>query len=101
MPALSLVLSRLPASIYLAAVTLFLAVPVALGLGAWSARNPDGWLTRAIDVFSLGGVSTVDFWFGFMLIILFAVNSDGCRPELRHTSPCDPPSVCVGYRPMV
>ena len=100
-PALGLVLSRLPATIYLAAVTLFLAVPVALGLGAWSARNPDGWLTRAIDVFSLGGVSTVEFWLGFMLIILFAVQL-GWLPTGGYGTPAHVilPAFALAYRPM-
>ncbi len=70
---LGLVLSRLPASLYLAGATLLLAIPSALFMGAWAALHRRGVLTRAIDVLSLGGVSTVDFWLGYMLILVFGV----------------------------
>ena len=100
-PSLGLVISRLPASIYLALATLFLAVPVALGLGAWAARHPRGLVTRGIDIFSLGGVSTVDFWLGFMLILLFGVYlgwlPTGGYGSAKHVVL---PALALAYRPM-
>lgn len=72
-PALPMVLGRLPATIYLAAVTMLLAIPTAVLLGALAAYRPRSLADRAINTLSLGGVSAVDFWVGLMLALLFSV----------------------------
>lgn len=72
-PALPLVLSRLPATLYLAAVALLMAVPTAIILGALAALRPGSRIDRLINVVSLAGVSIVEFWLGLMLILFFAV----------------------------
>ncbi len=72
-PALPIVLDRLPATIYLAGATLLLAVPLAILLGIVSAIRPGSIVDRIVTVVSLGGVSTAEFWLGLMLILLFAV----------------------------
>jgi peptide/nickel transport system permease protein len=72
-PALPVVLSRVPATLYLASATLLLAVPLAIVLGIVSAIRPRSFVDRAVTVVALGGVSTADFWLGLMLILLFAV----------------------------
>lgn len=72
-PALPLVLSRLPNTLYLAGVALLIAVPASLALGAIAAIRPRSFADRVINVFSLGGVSIVDFWLGLMLILIFSV----------------------------
>jgi peptide/nickel transport system permease protein len=72
-PALPVVLSRLPATLYLASATLLLAVPLAILLGIISAIRPRSLIDRAVTIVALGGVSTADFWLGLMLILLFAV----------------------------
>lgn len=72
-PALPLVLSRLPNTLYLAGVALLIAVPASLVLGAIAAIRPRSFADRVINVFSLGGVSIVDFWLGLMLILIFSV----------------------------
>ncbi len=72
-PALPIVLDRIPATLYLAGVTLLLSVPLAILLGIVSAVRPRSVADRLVTVFSLGGVSTADFWLGLMLILLFAV----------------------------
>ena len=72
-PALPIVLDRLPATLYLASVTLLLAVPLSILLGIVSAIRPGSVIDRVVTVVSLGGVSTADFWLGLMLILFFAV----------------------------
>jgi peptide/nickel transport system permease protein len=72
-PALPIVLDRLPATLYLAGVTLAVAVPLALVLGIVSAIRPRSLVDRVVTVVSLAGVSIADFWLGLMLILLFAV----------------------------
>ena len=72
-PALPIVLDRLPATLYLTTATLLLAVPLSILLGIVSAIRPGSIIDRIVTVISLGGVSTADFWLGLMLILLFAV----------------------------
>ncbi len=72
-PALPIVLDRIPATLYLASVTLLLALPLAIVLGIISAIRPRSLADRVVTVVSLTGVSTADFWLGLMLILVFAV----------------------------
>jgi peptide/nickel transport system permease protein len=72
-PALPIVLDRLPATLYLAGVTLAVAVPLAVVLGIVSAVRPRSLADRIVSVVSLVGVSIADFWLGLMLILFFAV----------------------------
>jgi peptide/nickel transport system permease protein len=72
-PTLPLVLERLPATFLLAATAMTLALVVAILLGCLAAMRPKSILDRVIIVISLGGISIVDFWLGFMLILLLGV----------------------------
>jgi peptide/nickel transport system permease protein len=72
-PALPLVLARIPATLYLALAALLLAVPLGITLGALSALRPWSLLDRITNVISLGGVSIVEFWLALMLILIFPV----------------------------
>lgn len=72
-PAMPIVLDRLPATLYLAGVTLGVAVPLAVVLGIISAVRPRSLADRIVSVVSLIGVSIADFWLGLMLILIFAV----------------------------
>ncbi len=72
-PALPIVLDRIPATLYLAGVTLAVSLPLAVCLGVISAIRPRSLADRVVTVVSLTGVSTADFWLGLMLILLFAV----------------------------
>ena len=75
-PAMPIVLDRLPATLYLAGATLLVAVPLALLLGIISALKPRSLADRVVTVVALAGVSTADFWLGLMLILFFAVRLD-------------------------
>lgn len=72
-PALGLVLDRLPATLLLTLATFLVAIPISLALGVLSALRPDGLLDRFLTAVSLSGVSIADFWLGLMLILLFGV----------------------------
>lgn len=72
--ALPLVMHRLPFTLYLAGMALLIAVPASMALGAWAALKPNSIADRIITVFSLGGVSVVDFWLGLMLVLVFSIN---------------------------
>jgi peptide/nickel transport system permease protein len=72
-PALPLVLERVPATLFLTAATFIIALPLAMALGVLSALRPDGLLDRILTTISLAGVSIADFWLGLMLILVFGV----------------------------
>lgn len=73
-PAVPIMLDRLPNTLYLAGVTILVAVPLAALLGVVSALRPGSIIDRAATVVGMAGVSIADFWLGLMLILFFAVN---------------------------
>jgi peptide/nickel transport system permease protein len=73
-PALPIVLQRLPKTLYLTGVTMAVAMPLAVILGIISAVRPRSLADRVVTVVALAGVSTADFWLGLMLILFFAVD---------------------------
>lgn len=72
-PALEIALQRIVPTFYLTMTVLALSLPLALLLGTLAAFNAGTWIDRAITVFTLGGISTVDFWLGLLLIIVFSL----------------------------
>jgi len=86
MPALPLILERLPATVELASVSLAFAVIVAVPLGLIGGFRPGSlWdsLGRAIGLF---GQSVPNFWLALVLIIVFAVKL-GWFPSFGRDSP--------------
>lgn len=73
-PAVPIMLERLPNTLYLAGVTILVAIPLAALLGIVSALRPGSIIDRASTVVGMAGVSIADFWLGLMLILFFAVN---------------------------
>jgi len=72
-PALDLVLERLPATIQLAGVAMTIAVLLAIPLGVLAALRPRSWLDHVCTFGSLLGMCVADFWLGLMLILIFPV----------------------------
>lgn len=72
-PAMPIVLERLPRTLFLASVTIAIALPLAVLMGVISAVRPRSLIDRVVTVISLGGLSVADFWLGLMAILLFAV----------------------------
>ena len=72
-PSLPVALQRLPATFYLALITMAVALPLAILIGTISAIKPRSVLDRVLTVFSLAGVSVAEFWLGLMLILIVAV----------------------------
>lgn len=72
-PVFDVIAERLPATIELTLVALLVAVAVAVPLGVLAAVKRDSWLDRALTAVALFGVSLPGFWFGILLILLFAV----------------------------
>ncbi|PQO24622.1 ABC transporter permease [Rhodobacteraceae bacterium WD3A24] len=72
-PVTDLILSRLPATLELAAISGIFAFVLGLGLGVYTALKRRGWLSNAIMTASLIGVSLPTFLIGVLLIWIFAV----------------------------
>lgn len=72
-PALPLVVQRVPMTLFLTFATLLLALPVALLLGTISALRPGSFTDRLLTALSLAAVSTADYWLALMLILVVAV----------------------------
>lgn len=72
-PVLDVILERLPATIELTLAAMLIALVVGIPLGVLAAVKRDSILDRLATVGSLLGVSMPGFWFGILLIVIFAV----------------------------
>ena len=72
-PVLSLILSRLPATLELTVLALMIAAVLGIPLGIWAGYRPEARSSRAIMAFSTLGFSVPTFWIGLLLILFFSV----------------------------
>lgn len=70
---LSDLLERIPNTLQLGLVALFMSMVIGVTLGVLSAVNRGSWLDNATMFGALFGVSMPSFWFALMLILLFSV----------------------------
>ena len=75
-PAIRLILERMPATMELAFVAMAIAVLVGIPLGLWAGLRPDSIAGKTIMTGSILGFSLPTFWVGLMLIMLFSVALD-------------------------
>ncbi len=73
-PALQLIMQRLPATLELAFAAAVLAVGIGVPLGMYAGYRPEAPVSRAIMAGSILGFSLPTFWVGLMLIMVFAVD---------------------------
>jgi peptide/nickel transport system permease protein len=72
-PAIDLILNRMPATFELAAVALVFAIALGIPAGLIAGLVPHSPVGRGIMTGSVLGFSVPNFWLGLMLILLFAV----------------------------
>lgn len=72
-PALELILSRMPATVELVIFALTLAAGIGIPLGLYAGLHSDGPMFRVIMTGSILGYSLPSFWKGMMLILLLSV----------------------------
>jgi peptide/nickel transport system permease protein len=72
-PALQLILARLPATFELVLLAMTLALVAGIPLGLMVGLNPDSRSARIVMAGTVLGFSLPSFWKGMMLILLFAV----------------------------
>ncbi len=72
-PVSLLILQRLPATVELAILSLLIAVVIGIPAGIISATRRYTALDYAFTSFALFGISMPGFWFGILLILIFAL----------------------------
>jgi peptide/nickel transport system permease protein len=82
-PAIRLILDKLPATLELAAVAMALAIALGIPLGLVAGLRPHSWLGRSIMAGSIVGFSLPTFWVGLVLIMVFSVQLGWLPPNGR------------------
>jgi len=72
----SLIGESFPYTVRLTLVGLGLAIPIGIALGTLAAVRPGSYLDNATMVAALFAVSMPSFWFGIMLLLVFALHLD-------------------------
>ncbi len=72
-PAIGLILERMPATIELATAAMLIAVLLGIPLGLWAGLKPRSAAGKLIMAGSILGFSLPTFWVGLMLILVFSV----------------------------
>lgn len=72
-PAIALILQRMPATMELAIAAMLMAVMLGIPLGLYAGLKPRSVGARAIMAGSILGFSLPTFWVGLMLIMVFSV----------------------------
>ena len=72
-PALGLIVERMPATLELAFSAVFVSVLIGIPVGMWAGLKPDAASSKFIMGGSILGFSLPSFWVGLMLIMVFAV----------------------------
>ena len=73
-PALQLILERMPATLELAVTAMLIAIAFGIPLGLWAGLKPDSVAGKTIMTGSILGFSLPTFWVGLMLIMVFSVD---------------------------
>ena len=68
------VMQRLPVTLSLTAVSALIAVIVGIAAGVAAALRPRSWVDRFATLGATFGQAVPNFWFGLILVALFAVN---------------------------
>jgi peptide/nickel transport system permease protein len=101
LPAVDLVLQRIPATLQLALTSIAIAALVSVPIGVIAAAFPGSWIDRIIVGGSLVGVSVAEFWLGLMLIVFIAAGL-GLFPTSGYGTPAHVilPALTLAARPI-
>ncbi len=82
-PAIQLILAKLPATLELAFVAMAMAIMLGIPLGLVAGLKPHSWIGRGIMAGSILGFSLPTFWVGLVLIMVFSVQLGWLPPNGR------------------
>lgn len=83
---LAIIEPRLMNTVFLAAITAAVAVPLAIGLGILAAVWRGGWLDRISNTLTLSAVSMPEFFLAYMVVYVFSIRL-GLLPAISNISP--------------
>ncbi|MCD6508595.1 ABC transporter permease [Candidatus Poribacteria bacterium] len=89
-PVISLIKSRLPATVELSLASFLIAVVISIPLGVLSAVYRDSIFDRIVTFLSLGGISFPSFYLGLILILIFGVGLEVLPISGRSTFGAEP-----------
>ncbi|MBN1381676.1 MAG: ABC transporter permease [Deltaproteobacteria bacterium] len=92
-PVMEVIMERLPATIELTLCAMLMAIVVAIPLGVLAAVKKGTVYDRASVVMAMIGISMPGFWFGIILIILFAIHLQWLPVSGRSTFALRVPSI--------
>jgi len=87
-PVIDVVLSRVPATIYLGTFAVVIAIAIAVPFGVWAAIRNNTWVDHLASGFVLFGISVPGFWFGMIVILVFSIYL-GWLPAIGYVAPQD------------
>ncbi|MDP1748889.1 MAG: ABC transporter permease [Reyranella sp.] len=100
-------LSRIPATVYLAVVGIVLSIVIAVPLGTLAAVRRNSAVDYTAQVISLAGISIPEFWFAILCVLLFSLYL-GWLPSSGYVSPLEDfwgslqflilPAAAIGFR---
>jgi peptide/nickel transport system permease protein len=82
-PAIQLILERLPATLELAFCAMVMAIVMGIPLGLIAGLRPNSFIGRSIMAVSILGFSLPTFWVGLVLIMVFSVQLGWLPPNGR------------------
>jgi peptide/nickel transport system permease protein len=82
-PAIQLILERLPATLELALAAMVIAIALGIPLGLIAGLRPHSFIGRSIMAGSILGFSLPTFWVGLVLIMVFSVQLGWLPPNGR------------------
>lgn len=71
-----------PATLELSLAALGIAIPLGVGAGVWAAARRGGWVDRLVCGAAMLGAAMPVFWWGLLLIMVFAVGLRDWAPAL-------------------
>lgn len=71
-PVVTVIASRMPATIELSVAAMIISISIALPLGALAGARPNSWLDNIGSGIGFLGISMPGFWLGLMLILLLS-----------------------------
>jgi len=95
-PVALLLEQKIAASAVLVVLSLLIAIAIAVPLGIWSAVHRDRWQDMIGSGLALAGISLPDFFWGIVLILVFARTLDWL-PSSGYASPIDDPRHALTY----
>jgi len=96
-----MVFQRVPATVELAVAATIVAIVLSIPLGVLSATRRNSPVDYGATLFSLGGISTPNFWLGIMLILVLAVQFDVFQTSGRGATSVAVVASVVGPEPFL